>query len=149
VLRLPVMDIGLAIPLAGQTLEIAGSPISLGFPTSYPLRPAPSLISSLVTIRGFQEPSSFLEAVQRQLDAAGIRGRAGLPIRRSAQAAEGRSRAEPESIIRRTIRIRGKEIVGFPVRIDELTADESLTLQEIGVGGRRRLGCGLFVPAGG
>jgi len=33
--------------------------------------------------------------------------------------------------------------------ITNLTAEESLTLQEQGLGGRRRMGCGVFVPAEG
>jgi len=32
------------------------------------------------------------------------------------------------------------------VLIEGLTAEESLTVQEHGLGGRRHMGCGLFVP---
>ena len=39
-----------------------------------------------------------------------------------------------------------KEIVGFALRVEELTAEESIRLQEKGIGGRRRFGCGIFVP---
>jgi hypothetical protein len=38
--------------------------------------------------------------------------------------------------------------VGFPLRIDGLTAEESLIVQEHGVGSRRRMGCGVFVKEG-
>ena len=42
-----------------------------------------------------------------------------------------------------------KEIVGFAVRVEDLTAEESIGLQEAGIGGRRRFGCGVFIPASG
>jgi hypothetical protein len=32
------------------------------------------------------------------------------------------------------------------VIIEGLTAEESLTIQEKGIGGRRHMGCGVFVP---
>jgi len=47
---------------------------------------------------------------------------------------------------RRVMRIKDKTIVGFQVVVAELTAEESITLQEHGLGGRRRMGCGIFVP---
>ena len=46
---------------------------------------------------------------------------------------------------RRTIRIREKEVVGYEVVIEGLTPDESLTIQTAGLGGRRHMGCGIFV----
>lgn len=146
VLRLPRHEVSLAIDLAGRTLDLAGDRITLGIPTMCPLRPASSLISGLVTIRGFQEPAPFLEAVQRQLDTEGIEGRPGLLLRSTERAVEGQSTAQPGSVIRRTIRIHEKNVVGFAVCIEGLTAEESLVVQERGVGGRRRFGCGVFVP---
>jgi CRISPR-associated protein Cas6 len=49
-------------------------------------------------------------------------------------------------LLRRTLQIRDKVIVGFAVEVGALTADEALILQEQGLGGRRRFGCGIFVP---
>ena len=46
---------------------------------------------------------------------------------------------------RRTIRIHEKEVVGYEVILEGLTADESLAIQTIGLGGRRHMGCGVFV----
>ena len=51
--------------------------------------------------------------------------------------------------LRRTLRICDKEIVGFALRVERLTAQESILLQEKGIGGRRRFGCGIFVVARG
>jgi CRISPR-associated protein Cas6 len=47
---------------------------------------------------------------------------------------------------RRTIRIHGKEVVGYELVIEGLTADESVAIQTTGLGGRRHMGCGVFVP---
>ena len=32
------------------------------------------------------------------------------------------------------------------VNIRDLNEEDSLKLQEVGIGGRRRMGCGIFVP---
>ena len=47
---------------------------------------------------------------------------------------------------RRTTRIKGKEVVGFEVILEGLNAHESIAIQEAGVGGRRHMGCGVFMP---
>ena len=44
------------------------------------------------------------------------------------------------------VRIKDREIVGYEVVIERLTAEESLTVQEHGLGGRRHMGCGVFTP---
>ena len=36
--------------------------------------------------------------------------------------------------------------MGYAVHIGGLNAAESLRLQEQGLGGRRKMGCGVFVP---
>ena len=44
--------------------------------------------------------------------------------------------------------IRGKTIVGFSVIVHGLTEEGSVKLQEEGIGGRGKMGCGFFVPLG-
>ena len=48
---------------------------------------------------------------------------------------------------RRTLRIKEKEVVGYEVLVEGLTAEESILLQERGLGGRRHMGCGMFLPS--
>jgi len=36
--------------------------------------------------------------------------------------------------------------VGYAVRVSGLSDEDSLKLQERGLGGKRRMGCGVFVP---
>jgi len=150
VVRLPsdrLMDV---LPLAGKTLDVGGGKVVLGVPTVQVLVPAASLSSRLVVIKGFMEPEPFREAVQRQLDVLAIQGRASLVSTEDAVKANAdRDGGTKSPWVRRTLRIRDKEIVGFAVRVEGLTAEEAILLQERGVGGRRRFGCGIFVAVRG
>ena len=47
---------------------------------------------------------------------------------------------------RKIIHIKGKAIVGYSLIVEGLTAEESILLQEKGLGGRTRIGCGFFLP---
>ncbi|MBN2130107.1 MAG: type I-MYXAN CRISPR-associated protein Cas6/Cmx6 [Sedimentisphaerales bacterium] len=137
--RTPVEGIPALLQLSGKELDVAGHPIRLGVPRTWALTHAASLFARIVTIKGFCEPEPFLEAATRQLDAMGVRGKPAIPLRD-----RGEHAGEP---MRRVLQIKDKTVVGFSLLVSELTAEESLTLQEQGVGGRRRMGCGLFVPA--
>lgn len=143
-LRLTADRIPDCIGLTGTQLDIDGDSITLGFPSLVPLLPATSGFSRLVTVRGFTEAEPFLEAVRRQMTALRIEGVASLIPRPATQPRE-ESLGGSGPWVRRTVGIRDKNIVGFALRVDHLTADESLRLQEHGVGGRRHFGCGLFI----
>ncbi|MGH8659237.1 MAG: type I-MYXAN CRISPR-associated protein Cas6/Cmx6 [Gammaproteobacteria bacterium] len=127
ILRLPDEQIRTYLTIAGKKLEIDSHPVSAGAPQTRALRPVARLRARLVTIKGFLENDSFLDAANRQLEALGITGHIHLGERR-------------------TLRVKDKQVVGFEVAVSGLTAEESLTLQEKGLGGRRRMGCGMFVP---
>lgn len=134
-LRMPVGEIGAVLPLAGAAIKIGDARVSLGVPRVHPLVSSSVLRSRLVTIRGFlEEEQAFLGAVRRQL--------AAIPLGQ-----------DPERIVvrigrRRVTRIRGKAIVGFALQLEELDPDASLAVQATGVGGRRHMGAGVFVPPG-
>lgn len=146
-IRLDHELIPLVLPLAGRTLRIGSAAIGVGTPTVRPLRPAAALRSRLVVIKGFTEPGPFLAAAQRQIDASGVSGRVSLVERTTTDRFERRSPPSPGPI-RRTIRIRDKEIVGFAVRVSGLSAEDSIVLQARGLGGRQHYGCGVLVPEG-
>jgi CRISPR-associated protein Cas6 len=130
------------VPLAGKELWLGDCAIRLGAPRVDFLRPAVRLRSRIVVIKGFLEAEPFLAAVSRQLEALGIAARPGIPIRKQPPTpVENKS-----PLLRRTIQIRDKVVAGYSVEVAELTADESIRLQEAGIGGRRRFGCGLFLP---
>jgi len=48
--------------------------------------------------------------------------------------------------LRRTIRIHDKEVVGFAIGVDQLTKEESIRLSGERDWGRRKFGCGIFIP---
>ncbi len=133
--------------LAGSRLDLGGARVALGLPRLRPLSPAPRLISRLVVIKGFLEEAAFLEAAKRQLRALGVQADVELVHRRGSRSVEGRTGARPASpYVRRTVRIRNREVVGYALRVENLDPAGSLLLQARGIGGRRKLGCGIFLP---
>jgi CRISPR-associated protein Cas6 len=138
-LRLNSDSLVKVLPIGGKKVKIDGSEIYIGAPSSRALMPAPKLYSRLVIIKGFMEPKLFLGAVKRQLEKMVIKGKPYLVEINGDKGME---------YVRRTIKVHDMEIVGFAVRVEELTAEESITLQENGLGGRRHFGCGIFVPDG-
>jgi len=115
------------LKLAGKTIEVDGHRFRVGVPEVRALRPAAALYARLVTIKGFMESEQFLDAARRQLETMG--GRANLELGE-----------------RRTFRVKDKQVVGFEILATELDAEDSIKIQEVGIGGRRRMGCGVFVP---
>jgi CRISPR-associated protein Cas6 len=101
-----------------------------------------------VVIKGGTDPEQFLETARRQMEAIGIHAELGIPFKESGSRVEGPApdAGEP-GLLRRTLRIADKTIVGFALMASGLSAEESITLQEQGLGGRRRFGCGVFIPA--
>jgi CRISPR-associated protein Cas6 len=136
--RLAATDIPRLLPLAGRCVTVSGHPVRLGTPHVEALRPAERLIAHVVAIKKAIAPESFLSAVRQRLDALEIAGRATIPTIRS-----GPRTGEPR---RRVVRIKGKAIVGYALLVSELTPEESVRLQERGLGGRTRIGCGFFLP---
>lgn len=145
-IRLPAGRIGELLPLAGKTLVISGARLRVGLPSIELFQPATSLTSWLVIIKGYIDAGPFLEAAQTQLQALGIAGEARLRPRHGARSLEGTGSTGRDPYVRRTVRIHGKTIVGYAVDVTGLSAADSLQLQASGIGGRRRFGCGIFVP---
>ena len=145
-LRLPAERLSEAVGLTAATLKVSGAQVRLGPPSVRPLVPATSLWSPLVLIKvaGRQggdrvEPESFVAAADRQLAALGIDAELSLPVRTAGERA-----GEPR---RKVLRVKGATHAGYPVLVTGLSSDGSLKLQAHGLGGRRRMGCGLFLPA--
>ena len=130
VIRLESERIGEFLKLAGKRLDIDSHILRVGIPEVRMLRPRAALYSRLVTIKGFMEPAAFLEAAKRQLEKLGVE-------------------AEIQVGERRTFRVKDKQVVGFEMTVSTLSEADSLRLQEAGIGGRRKIGCGIFLPAAG
>lgn len=133
-IRLPVDKIPLVYLFAGKSLTIGKHKIHLEIPQMYLLQAVEKLRSRIVVIKGYEEPDAFLAAAQRQLERLGIKGIASIPTK-----ADGK----PE---RRSIKIHKFTVVGFGLEVTNLSDEDSITLQKYGVGGKQKMGCGVFVP---
>lgn len=127
-LRIPSSDIARWLPLAGKTLGVAGASIQVGVPEIRALVPSVAVRSRLVTTKNGQDQSRFETEIRRQMEALGVSTDAILSITK-----------------RRTIRIHSKEVVGYEVVIEGLSFYGSLAIQTHGLGGRRHMGCGVFL----
>ncbi len=132
-LRVPNSVIATVLPLTDQTIEVGGQRIRLEPPRIFPLIPSVSLRARFVTIKGACEPEPFLHSLRRQL--------ANIP-----DLGQDPERIEVAVGPRRVMRIKDKVVVGFAVALGHLEASASLATQSAGLGGRRRMGAGLFVP---
>jgi CRISPR-associated protein Cas6 len=133
-IRLPYDKLSLVYGLAGQSLTIGNHTIRLGIPQIYPIQPTSNLKARIVVIKGYQEPEAFLQAALRQLEDLGITGTIVIPVNEKGEAE------------RKTIKIKQFTVVGFKLGIFDLSDEDSLKLQVYGLGGKRRMGCGVFVP---
>lgn len=102
-------------------------PVLLGQPREQAMAPAGRLRSRLVVIKNATDEGLMRAAVAGRLD--------GLVVK---------ARIEVGS--RGVIRISGRVIVGYEVRLEGLTPRHSLRVQAAGIGGRNRFGCGVFLP---
>lgn len=137
-LRLPAARIADVLRLAGKRLEVAGSAIRIGAPTVYALAPANELDARLVLVKLTRSGAPYADVfadryrieLARQLSALGI----DRPL---------------ELCGLRRITVGGRRLAGYAVRVRDLEPAESLRLQEAGLGGKRRMGCGIFRPTRG
>jgi CRISPR-associated protein Cas6 len=136
--RLPADQIPVVLPLAGRTLELGTNRVALRPPMVVPMVPAPTLAAKLVLFKNAETPEKFLSTTRWKLDEIGVVGEPGIPLIQ-----HGERAGQPR---RRILRIKGRRIVGYALQVTGLTAEESLRLQEHGLGGRCRIGCGFFVP---
>ncbi len=136
ILRIPEESRPGCEALSGKSFRVADATVQVQFWEAHRLIPRVSLFSPFVVIKGFQEPQTFHAAVGRKLAEMGIEAKTYLV----------RSPKPQHQYVRQVMRIHGRTIVGFAVEISELLAEDSIRIQEEGVGGRHHFGCGLFVP---
>lgn len=141
VVRLPSGQIPLILGLSGQPLRLLNNGFELGAPTIRALRPHSSLFSRRVAIRLTTPPQgpdgkldlvAFRAAVRseacRQLAALGVGGQLSVGVKKE-------------------LAIKSQKVVAFSIQVDGLSDVESIKLQSNGIGGKRRMGCGVFRSA--
>ncbi len=127
-LRLPKHRLDDVAALVGQTLDIDGHPLTVGRFTTRKLSDLPTLFAKGVVTDPGQSETEFLEQVAEQLRAMGIR------IRKMMCGKEGQI-AVPDGMLHTR-----------SLMLAELDREESVRLQEKGIGPGRQYGCGLFLP---
>jgi CRISPR-associated protein Cas6 len=141
-LRVPAEQIAsIASKLCCKQLCLKGNILRIGALMVRPLLPSPTLRASMVTIRPMSPrrthivptPDYLLQSLRHACEKLNVKCGIHL-VERDGQ------------VVRRTIRVKDCPIIGFPVIVDGLSDEDSITLQEHGLGGRRKLGCGLFLP---
>jgi CRISPR-associated protein Cas6 len=126
-LRLAAAELPHILPLAGQAIELNGNALRIGVPQTTLLRPSAAVYAHAVTTRNGQNEARFDGEILRQLEELEIQGK-------------------PTRGKRRVLRIKDKIVVAHSLLVSELTAEDAIHLQEAGLGGRRKMGCGVFVP---
>ena len=139
--------------LAGKSIGLGKHMIRLGNPEIRQLRPVSDLKARLVTIKhpsaNFDDvtPHWFLDACDRQLKAFNINASVGIPLN------------DTDEPSRKAMKLKRKEeglqkgkqretdcIIGYSVIVANLLPEDSILLQAKGIGGKRKMGCGYFVP---
>ena len=117
------------INLAGKTVTIKDHNIQIGVPQTRSIVAGSSLYAHLVTTRNCQDQQRFENEISRQMAELKVNG---------------------ECIVgeRKTFTIHDKKVVGYSMTINELSDEDSILIQEHGIGGRRKMGCGFFEPVG-
>jgi len=135
-IRVPISKIPLVYRFAGKRISIGKHEIQICIPKVYTLRPSETLRARIVTIKGkeYTQPEAFLEAAKRQLTKLGISGEVSIPLDRE------------RNPYRKTIKIQHFTVVGFTTEVSGLNDEDSIKLQQLGIGGKRHMGCGFFLP---
>lgn len=125
VLRLPAVRVAQAGRLSGQELHVGSNVLSVGEVKERPLQAFPTLHAHLV--ESDSEEDVFIAHVTRQLDEMKISCKWICGKRHAVMGEE-------------------RKIGGYSLVLHDLKPDESLRLQQFGLGGERHFGCGIFVP---
>jgi CRISPR-associated protein Cas6 len=125
VLRVPAERVADCQRLRGRSIDLP-QPVRFGTATSRELLPFPVLYARLV-ITGSEAEADFLADVQGELESAGV---------------------DRDVIVGRRgeLQVGPRTEAGYSLMLHGLTPEESIRMQERGLGRHRKLGCGLFVP---
>ena len=127
-LRLPQYRLAAARALTNQNLDIAGYSLTVGKAVEKPLNPLSVVWARHVIAEPEQNEELFLEQAVTQLQALGI------PCRK---ALCGKTHY---------FKLPRGELFTRSLMVADLKPEDSLVLQQHGLGKGRKMGCGLFIP---
>jgi CRISPR-associated protein Cas6 len=126
VLRLPQARVADAQSLNGRQLDLDGCVLQIGDATQRPLLAFATLYSHLVCT-GSDDEFAFLRDITAQLEQINVACKLLCGKRRALRAGQ-------------------TEVRGYSLMLHDFKLGQSTLLQQIGLGGHRKLGCGIFVP---
>lgn len=127
-LRVPKERVEEAKQLSGRTLDIAGYPLVIGEASVKHLSDLPTLFSRYVLCDAEFTEEQFLYAVADQLKTLDI------PVKKMMAGKQHVIKTPTEDLHTRSL------------MVAELDKEQSVRLQQYGIGPGRHLGCGLFLP---
>ncbi len=126
VIRIPThREADLAI-LSGQTITIGGFKLTIGKGKTRPLARYSPLYAHCVTT-GSKDEENFAGDIIRMLDELKITCRFICGRRQTITTADGMA-------------------YGYSLLLHELPVEQSILVQQLGLGGNRKIGCGIFIP---
>ena len=127
-LRIPKERISDAEQLCGRTIDIAGNPLTLGKAQKRDLSKLGTIFSRFIVCDRHEDEEAFLQRMSTELGSMGIR------IRKALCGKETELHTPDGPLLTRSL------------MLAELPTEESLKLQQRGVGSHRLMGCGIFIP---
>lgn len=126
VVRIPAYREADLMILTGQTIEVGGFKLTIGKGKARPLARHTPLYAHCVTT-GSADEEGFTRDVIRMLDELNITCRFICGRRQTITTAEGVA-------------------YGYSLMLHDLPVEQSILVQQRGMGGNRKIGCGIFIP---
>ena len=134
-LRIPATLEETFLSLIGKQIIVSGNKLLFLSCDVSPLYPSLRLESWRVVIRGCTEASTLIVSAKKKL------------LESQIDYDEVIALVDNNNIpSKRILEIHGKRVIGYGLTITGLSPEHSIKLQKLGIGGKGKLGCGLFVP---
>ncbi|MEX1365621.1 MAG: type I-MYXAN CRISPR-associated protein Cas6/Cmx6, partial [Nannocystaceae bacterium] len=130
-LRMPARELGEALSLTGRDIRVGTDRVHLGMAKIKPLAASARLRSAVVTMPG-TTLAGFMAALRRELST--------LPLGQDVAS------IDIEVGPQRLLRARVRTVIGYEVELLGLRPHASLCIQAHGLGARRHMGAGVFLP---
>ena len=127
-LRVPVTRIEDAGELVGKTLDVAGHSLGIGKMSTKLIDPFATIFSRYIVVEPDMTEDDFLQSVVDDLQSRGMKPRKLL------------------CGMGHEFEANGEKIETRSLMVADLDKETSVSLQEVGIGPHRHLGCGIFVP---
>lgn len=126
VIRAPKERLEALLGLSGKQIDVAGNPLAIGKSKIKPLTHHTPLYARLVTTGSLDE-RAFTQDIMHLLDGMGIETRFLCGKQQTITTEDGLA-------------------IGHSLMLHGLPVEHAIRVQQLGLGGNRKLGCGIFIP---